>query len=253
MRNFKMILAATLLAVCTTASAQFSNQKGTNSTNGWSTLWVQWNPSNLTPDKGDSESFTGLSLGYSKAFSASSNVPIFIEAGIGVQYSFSTIDVTDDDDDDVSAAWQYWYGSADGCIEKKTSMLSAKVPVSFMYDWQIPNSSVAITPYAGLDLRFNIIGKSKYEIPGEYWEREETHNYIKNYDDEILEDANIFDKDDMGGKDFTWKRLQVGWHIGVNARFDNKFLVGISYGQDVSEIVKDTKIHTTSITLGYCF
>ena len=66
-------------------------------------------------------------------------------------------------------------------------------------------------------------------------------------------DVNLFNKDDMGSDDKTWNRFQVGWHIGLNVRINNQFLVGASYGTDFSEIVKKVKIHTASITVGYCF
>lgn len=56
---------------------------------------------------------------------------------------------------------------------------------------------------------------------------------------------------DMGGTDATWNRFQIGWQIGLNARFNSKFLLGLSYGTDFSEIHKKGKIKTTSITIGY--
>lgn len=245
-----------MLLMSSASFAQFSNSSSSSSasTDGWSTIYLQWNPSTLKPDKGDSESFTGLSIGYNKAFSISQSAPIFIEAGLGVQYSFKTISMADRyelDDDDLE------YMDP----ELKYSVLSAKIPVSIAYDFQIPNSNVSITPFAGLDFRFNIIGKQKLEWNftseaeealeyhyGSNWEKEKMYGYSLGG-----EDWNLFDKDDMGSDDATWNRFQIGWHIGVNARFNNKFLVGLSYGTDFSEIAKKTKINTASITVGYCF
>lgn len=228
MRKIKFLAMVALLAVTTSASAQFTNSTGGKSsslsnvsnTDGWSTLWVEWNPSTLKIDaKGaDDISFTGLSVGYSKAFSVAPS--LFLEAGLGVQYSF----YTDDDDDD---------------LEIKTNLISAKVPVNLMYAFQIPNSSVALIPFVGANLRFNISGTQKLEYDDGY------------YSDD--EDFNLFDKKDMGSSDATWKRFQIGYQIGVKARFTESFLVGLSYGSDLSEIVKKTKVSTTSITLGYTF
>lgn len=243
MKTLKLLIAAALLTAGTTASAQLTNTQSKPSTASWNTLYLQWNPSSFSPDKGDNESFTGFTVGYNRTFSISKKVPLFIEAGVGLQYSFKSKDIIDDyiDKDDVIS------------IEQKFSVLSMKVPVSLMYDWQIPNSKVAITPYAGIDFRFNILGKLKYDISGDYADAVE--DYIKEYydDNNILDDRNLFDKDDMGSDSNAWKRFQIGWHIGVNARFSNKYLIGISYGQDFSEIVEKAKIRTTSITLGYCF
>ena len=57
----------------------------------------------------------------------------------------------------------------------------------------------------------------------------------------------------MGDDDATWNRFQLGWQIGVNARINSSFLLGVSYGTDFSEIAEKIKIQTTSVTLGYCF
>lgn len=225
MKKFKTILLIAVLASSANSFAQFSNSSASSSSpsDGWNTIWVQWNPSQFSPDKGDSHSFTGFSLGYSHAFPLSNSIPLLVEAGVGLQYSFYKEDLGED------------YGIS---VEEKINMFSAKVPVHVLYDWQIPNSSVSIIPFAGLNMRFNISGKLKYEEDDDY-------GYGESYD------ANLFDKDEMDGD--QWKRFQIGWELGVKAKFNNKFMVGVSYGQDFSEIAEKVKIHTTSITLGYCF
>lgn len=229
MRKLRLVAAAALMAVCTGAFAQFSNSSSSSASavsDGWSTAYLQWNPITFAPDKGDDTGFTGFSVGYNKAFGVSSTVPLYVEAGIGLQYAFHTEDYDGDDDGD----WGYDVES-----EKLFSMLSLKVPVSFMYKWNIPNSSIALAPFVGLDLRFNILGNAK----------------VSYNDDDEDKSFNLFDEDDMGDSD-AWKRFQVGWHTGVNAYF-GKFLVGVSYGSDFSEIAKKCKLHTASFTLGYTF
>jgi len=186
---------------------------------GWNTIYLQWNPSSFSPEVGSSESFTGFSVGYNHAFGLTQSIPLYVEAGIGVQYSF-------------------WDGTYLGIPDCKIKLLSAKVPVSLMYKFDIPNSTISIVPNAGLDMRFNILGKLK---------NDEYEEYLKK------SSFNLFDKDDMGGDDYTWNRFQIGWHVGVNFMFNNQFLVGASYGTDFSEIAKNSKVHTGSITLGYCF
>ena len=64
----------------------------------------------------------------------------------------------------------------------------------------------------------------------------------------ILEDM---DMNMLDGK--AWNRLQVGWQIGLKARLGSSFLVGLSYGNDMSEIAKKTTISTTSLTVGFAF
>lgn len=235
MKKFKTILLVAFLTASANSFAQFSNSssKNSSSSDGWNTIWVQWNPSQFSPDKGDSQSFTGLSLGFSHAFPVSNSIPLLVEAGVGLQYSFfkEDLDEFDDYDSDYS----------DYSVEQKVNMFSAKIPVHIMYDWQIPNSSVSIIPFAGLNMRFNFSGKEKIEYS----------KYLKDYYEMEDEDVNLFDKKEMDGD--QWNRFQIGWELGVKAKFNNKFLVGVSYGQDFSEIAEKTKIHTTSITLGYCF
>lgn len=238
-----MLMAAALfVAGGTTASAQFTNSASGSSagvnTDGWNTVYFQWNPSSFKIDN-ESESFTGLSLGWSKAFSVSKSAPVFVEAGVGLQYSFKSWD-----DEDFNDEMEEY----DTSLKIKFSMFSLKVPVNIMYKWDIPNSKVSLIPYAGLNFRFNITAKEKYDFSGDY--AEEAEEIFEDYG--YILDANLFDKDDMG-EDGTWNRFQIGWQIGVNARFNNKFLVGVSYGTDFSEIADDCKIKTTSITLGYCF
>lgn len=253
MNKIKLFAASALLAVGTTASAQFTNSSSVSSqpakagVEEWSTFYVQWNPSTIAVDlKGaDDCSFTGLSLGYSKAFGIARNTPLFIEAGIGLQYSFFTDDEAYDYGGEISN-----YGARPS--EDKYNMLSAKIPVNLTYSWQIPNSKVTVAPYAGLTMRFNIFGNKKTELEvGKDYDGDAEKDYEEEYDVKL--DKNLFDKDDMGDKDATWKRFQIGWQIGVNARFNNNLMLGVSYGSDFSELCKKTKINTTSVTLGYCF
>ena len=221
MKNFRLTAVIVLLTICATSFAQFTNSTSSSSTSSdteeWSTFWVEWNPSTFSPDKGDDQSFTGLSLGYSKAFSIAQNTPLFIEGGLGLQYSFYSEDMEGYYDD----------------YTMKLSMFSIKVPVNLVYKFNIPNSNIALCPFAGVNLRFNVSGKLKNE-----------------YEDDDDEDFNVFDDDDM---DDTWKRFQIGWQIGAKVMFNKSFTLGVSYGTDFSEICKKTKIKTTSVALGLCF
>jgi hypothetical protein len=57
-------------------------------TNGWNSIWGEWNPSTFVVDEKGSEnqSFTGFSLGFSHAVSLSRTSPLFMEVGLGGQY-----------------------------------------------------------------------------------------------------------------------------------------------------------------------
>ena len=237
--RIKNILATVMLAaVCTSASAQFAtpSNAGTSATANvpseeWSSVYVQYNPGTVEPDKGDELDFTGISVGFNKYTSISQSMPLFLEYGVAGQYS--------------------WNSEEEDEITIKYNVGSIKAPVNVSYVFNLPNSNISIAPYAGLNLRFNLWGNRKFEVDGlgdyedYFWEEMEDEYGIK-------EEANLFDKDDMGSKDATWKRFQIGWQIGVNVNFEKAYL-GLSYGSDFTEIVKDCKMKTTSITLGYKF
>lgn len=188
----------------------------------YNTIYLQWNPSSLVPKEGDSYSFTGFSAGYNHAFSLSQNVPIYVEAGVGVQYSFWSGDMY------VPTNSNHETQIKDADIK----LLSAKVPLSLAYKFDIPNSDFSIIPNAGVDFRFNILAKLN--------------------SDQIEKSVNLFNDENLGE---TWKRFQVGWHVGVNFMFNNTFMIGGSYGTDFTTIWNyfDCKMHTGSVTLGYCF
>ena len=206
---------------CGASHAQFSNTGSFSPSNSSSssigdlnTFYVQWNPSSFNSE-GESMSFNGISLGFNHAFALSRTIPIYMETGIGAQYSFKTEKMKDD------------YGKA----EDKLTFVSAKVPLNLAYKVDVPNSSFSIIPYAGLTGRLNISAKEKYK----YNQKEET--------------ADLFDDDEV---EETMKRFQLGWQIGINFKISS-LVLGASYGADFSEIFEDVKIHTTSVTLGVSF
>lgn len=261
MKTIKFLAVATLLAVSASASAQFTNtgaksssSSSSTATDGWSTMWVEYNPSTMKfdYDDADDESFTGLSVGYSKAVRLAQSSPVFLEVGVGLQYSFKDKEMAEELElEDYSEYMD---------PKVKMTMFSAKIPVNLMYAFSVPNSSVTIMPFVGANLRFNISGKQKLE-----W------NFSDDFKEYLLDeygslkdceiygipangyDYDVFDKKDMGSSDATWKRFQMGWNIGVKARFGEQFLVGLSYGNDFSELAKKTKISTVTIALGYTF
>lgn len=222
MKKIKLFMAAALLAVCGTASAQFSNTSksggsGTGVTD-WNAITFEFAPSNITYDEEDydDKSFTGLSLSYTHGFAISQSAPIFVETGIGVQYSFYNED--------------HEIFSID--YTEKVNMFSLKVPVSFGYQFDLSDGKVALAPYAGIDLRYNLSGKMKIE--GDYSDK-----------------LDLFDKKDMDGNE--WKRFQIGWHIGAKCTFSQKYTLGIAYGEDFSEISKKAKTNAFRISAGIRF
>jgi len=141
------------------------------------------------------------------------NIPLFIEPGIAAQYFFRSENFSG-------------YGES---YKIKTNLFAAKIPVSVLYEFEVANG-FKLDPFAGLYARFNIFGKVKYG------------------DGESID---LFKKFEDGG--LGAKRFQFGLHIGLRARFNNKFLVGINYSADLNEFAEHTKLSHIDFTLGLNF
>lgn len=233
MKNLKSILTMGLLFVSTAGFAQFANNGGhsrggsvlTKNTDGYSRIYFGYNPTSVSydgkTDDSDVEDFTlnGIMFGYTKGISLSQNMPLFLETGARFTYGFKskTLSLGDDGDEKI-----------------ETKAMNIVVPVNLSYKFSFSENDFSLSPFVGVTLKGNILGKQK-------WVDE---------DDSVEND--FFDKEDMGGKDYTWKRFQVGWQIGANVDYKS-LSVGMHYGSDFSELAKKTNSSNWAITLGYSF
>ena len=231
MYNIRFFFVAIAILVSSASFAQFSNNSNKTttaaSTDGWKTLWVEWNPSTFHSDlhfRGDvdGKSFTGLSIGYSQAFNVLAGKPLFVEAGVGMQYSFCHYER--------EGGWTDDGGQYDES-DLKLSLLSVKVPINLLYKFDIPNTSISLLPFVGLSARLNIIGNAN----------------------DRGDNKNLFDKEEIDWDGEGGKRFQLGWNIGLKACLQQKYILGISYGSDFTESFDDSKFSTASVTLGYVF
>lgn len=206
----KKYLFAMALAAMSTAA--FAQTKATE----WNSFYVQYNPMKLVVDRSgyDDWDFTGFTIGFDKAISVAGETPLYITVGGALNAAFHTDSAGDE--------------------EYNHTFISAKVPASLTYKWQV-SDAVSILPYAGLYARFNVIGTEKHD---------------DGYDDETI---SLFNKKDMGSSDATWKRLQLGYQVGVNVMFNNKWHLGLAYASDFSEVAKKLKFSTPAIVLGFDF
>ena len=218
----RLFIATAMLMMSTASFAQFTNA-GSSNIGDYNTIYLQWNPSSIVPKEGSSYSFTGFSAGYNHAFSLSQSIPLYVETGVGIQYSF-------------------WSGDTPFPYKRNNDSRNYE-PLSLSYKFDIPNSDFSIIPNAGIDFRFNILAKLN-------------HDDFKNAVDLFDEDMSNVTENSKGYKlGETWKRFQVGWHVGVNFMYKNTIMIGGSYGTDFSTIWNyfDCKMRTGSVTLGYCF
>ena len=186
---------------------------------------VEYLPSRLVyvgedREKDDYQSFGGLALTMTGVLRISTTQPLYLEAGLGFQRSYYSVDIDYADD-----GWNF-------SLKEEMRLMSLKMPVSLAYVYSVSNSRMVIVPYAGLRFRYNVWGQL----------------LLNNID------RNLFDIDDMeGDEDSLAKRFQVGWQAGAKVRFGGRFFVGAAYGTDFNEISHDVKVHEAQFSLGIVF
>lgn len=138
MKKITLMLAIAMMAIATTASAQFVSG-GTRSsmvadTDNYSRLELGYSPVTVIEEL----DLTGLSLGWTKGISLTQDLPLFLEVGANVMYSFGE---------------KY---------DIETSLLSLNVPVTVAWKFS-PTESISLIPHAGLNLRGHILGTMSYD------------------------------------------------------------------------------------------
>lgn len=171
--------------------------------------------------KGDGASvstkFNAVSVNYDQARLLPISFPLYIQYGAGLQYTWKT-------------------EKLDG-VKDSDTFLTLKVPVSVLYQFEVPNFPLTIMPYAGLNLQAHLLGQSKTSDEGESLK------------------FSYFDKDDMGGDPYN--RFVVGWQLGARFMYQDYF-IGLSYNGPVTNLYKyssDVKIRYSqfNISLGLRF
>ena len=235
MKTIKLFLTAGLLALVTSASAQFANATAGGSgttkaksqmvkdTENYSRVSVSYNPLKVKFDvEGASDvKMNGFSAGYTYGLNILKTAPLFVEFGANVMYASGKDSESDGD---------YW------SYEQKYNTLALNVPVSLSYKFSFADK-MSLSPFVGVNFRGVLLASGEY---------------TETYDGESNSmDMNYFDEDEVG-EDGKWKRVQVGWQIGVGFNY-KKLYVGVAYGSDLSEITKKAKLSFTTISLGYNF
>lgn len=265
MKTIKFTAVAVLMAVATSASAQFANGSKmsggmASDVEGHGSFYVQYNSFGVgdfseTPEDMDAESekLTGFTVGFNKAVPVTSSMPLFLEVGAGLTYAWAKIY-----DEEESGDCNYCEDELSLRTKRSSQHLMVNIPVNVMYKFQVPNSSIILEPYVGLNVKGHILGQMKTKLSCDAC-CDDIEDKFEEYLDEIGEDGltrDYFDKDDMGGKKYVAKRLNIGWQIGANVDF-GKYFVGISYGSDFGKFMEygsdDWTFSATNITVGYRF
>ena len=228
----KFLVSFAFVAICAVAQAQIVGSRSSayvvtetkTSPKGWNEFNIQYNPTKLVPDNGDSFSMSGISLEWNKVRSLLSTSPLYLQYGFGIQYNWGS-----EDDTDYDGGYKEGY-------EYNIKMLGVKVPVNVLYHYDIPNSQFAIEPHAGLNFRIHAYGNA--EAKSVSWNGStKSHDY------------DVFSSDDM---EEPWNRFQIGYNLGVNAVYE-KLVFGITYTGDFSELGKDLNMSVWNIKFGVRF
>ncbi len=233
MSRLKYLAVVALFACGMTANAQ-SEQSTKPISTGWQSVWFNWNKSKVKSDYKEFNAikFNQLSLGYSRAFSISRDLPLYVEGGLGLQYSY-------DKETNVFNETANIYHT------EKYRVLSAIVPAHVLYRWDIPSSKLALMPFVGLDFRFNIVGRNRREA-AQIGDGSIQDFDKKSYD--LYEDSS-----DETYSHKAWKRFQWGWDFGVKLQYDKRYTIGLSWGREFNDFAQNSKIRTRAITLEYSF
>lgn len=243
------------LSVVTLFSAQAQNQTqgGSNAaldffgkmdSSDYNRVYVGYNPVNLKWNDfdsliGDALPFkNGLTVGYLHASNILKGVPLYIEYGGNLMYTFGKDSYSDEYDGDL-------YKEV-----TKANLFSVNVPVSLSLRLSFNDNKMSITPYLGLNFRVNLAGNLKYTSKDYY-----DDVYVT---DEDSYKVNLFDEDDMD--DSAVKRFQIGFNCGVGFTYA-KYSLGVGYTTDFSSLIKagdedfelKGKLNVVMISLGYNF
>lgn len=226
----KFISTAVMAALAISASAQLASDMSMSETDApgsYNLLGVSYDNTNLSGKNFEfndkkSMGLNGFAVEYIHGFGLSSTNPMYLELGAKFNMGFGS--------------------NTDEGYELKMQMMRLSVPVSYAWRFGL-GDGMALTPYAGIDFRFNVLGRV---------------NEIEPNGDESGWNS-VFSKDDMG-EDDTWNRFQLGWHVGARFEYSRVFL-GVSYGTDFIKAFKydeeGEKCHVTTgnlaVTVGYRF
>ncbi|MDE6269554.1 MAG: outer membrane beta-barrel protein, partial [Muribaculaceae bacterium] len=199
----KIIIAALLLAAtATAATAQRAGEFDLSASRGdiadYNRVSLSYDNTSYHNNWGESDenfSLNGFGLNYIHGFKLSSSMPMYLEAGASLSYSFGT-------------------PYEDKYYDEKQSLrnLNIQVPVNYTYHLPVADN-FTIAPYAGINFKIHLLTDGRYEEDGE---KSDWYSF--------------FSKDDVG-EDDTWNRFQMGWQVGVNFQYSG-ITLGVQYGTD---------------------
>lgn len=285
MKQFTFIIVSALIAF--SIHAQSGKDDVYQNGEGWNSIQVNYTfnhfgfnsdlignqelPGELLNGNFSNCTANGFSIGYARSFGLSKNSPIYLEAGITIQASFSSPEFNFEKSNhheeyipskNKTGLYDYYIETNRSFKLKDGLFLSISVPVKFIYQVRLANN-MAIEPFVGVYIRENILGQGNFEYSkkgvagtcerdNNQWIYLEQHPVIK---EKIVKDAfDIYETKTMSmlneyvgdatdnrsylhnGNDKKvkgFRPVQFGGMIGANVVFKNKYYLNASYGYDM--------------------
>ena len=230
----KILMAAALLV----AGVSFANAEGYNRVAvSFDNTHYGFNNNMKADAEMDGFGANGFGINYVHGFGVATNM--FVETGLNLDFGW--------------ASKKLFEESYDGESYKeffKAKNINMQIPVNFVYRVGV-GENMWVSPYVGLNFKLNL--STQYRNTWEPLEDDEKDpEWINVYSDS---------KENMGDKDLTWNRFQMGWHIGCGFQY-SKYYVGVQWGTDFipaySHKFEDGskyKVSTSNlkVSLGYTF
>jgi hypothetical protein len=284
----RFLYVVVLLVIATGASAQFvqsnvmlvnsptSTNSGTGlekmTTDNYGRFYIGYNPVSVNWEENEKElkkifpMENGLTLGYMHGHNIVKSLPLYVEYGANVAWIFGK-------HEDKIIEGEYSLKD-----EFKLNMFSINVPVNLAFRLSFANNDFSITPYLGLNFRFNVAGIWKTAVNNIYEdyngevikEKVIMKHKLFSSDETDLNDIDIWDIDDYGNEiiseatvgmgDNAFKRFQVGFNIGVAVNY-KKLHLGFGYVTDFNkladfeeeDVYSHCKLGVPTISLGVAF
>ena len=164
----------------------------------------------------------GITLGYLKSYNIVEGLPVFVEYGANLQCMFGRVNASSlfGDEEDV-----------DSDNYNKARTFAVNVPVNASLRLSFNNDELSVTPFVGLNFRYNLSGKI-ISVAGD----EKTKTNI------------------MDAEEGALKRFQAGLNYGVSVSYD-VYTLSIGSVSDFTSFIdgEDGRFNVTTISLGYAF
>lgn len=174
----------------------------------------------------------GFTLGYLESRHVLKGLPLFVEYGANIQYLSGKEDLMN-----ISVIGHNY----------KASIFSLNIPVNAAFRLSFENDTIAVTPFAGLNFRYNLAGNRTDEYENPLSGKVETKT------------TKLFDK--STNENGAFNRFQMGVNFGVAVTY-KVYTLSVSRVADIFKLaninnanyfVDKGRLGVTTISFGYAF